>query len=500
MRTYLETAPRVELPEPFLQQLGQLADRQGVGLFVVGGFVRDLFLGISRKDIDFTVIGEALPFARFLAQHFRSKAVVYERFHTALVPIGEYRCEFVGTRREFYEPDSRKPIVKEGTLWDDLRRRDFTINAMAIALNKPFWGSLVDLFGGLRHLHQRYIQTPTDPLITFNEDPLRMLRAARFVAALNGILAQDAQRAMTMLASRIQIVSQERITEELLKLLATPHPGRGFLMLYESGLLQYVFPELHRLAGVELVQVGRQAYSHKDVFRHTLQVVDNIARQSENLWLRLAALLHDIGKSKTKHFVEGVGWTFHGHEEVGARMVERIFRRLKLPLQKLPYVQTLVRLHQRPQALVDEGVTDSAIRRLIVQAGDTLDDLFTLCRADITTRNPILAQQYLQNYDQLYRRIQEIQAQDSLRAFQSPVRGEEIMALCNLPPSPAVGYIKKALEEAILEGFLPNEYNAVKAYLIEHRDQLLSAALAYQEEFFRHQRRRRVGDPTASTE
>ncbi|GBD06649.1 Multifunctional CCA protein [bacterium HR21] len=499
VREYLEQAPRLELQEPFLRTLGKLADEQGVGLFVVGGFVRDYFLGKERKDIDFTVVGDALAFARFLARRFRSKAVIYERFHTALVPIGEYRCEFVGTRRETYEPESRKPQVEEGTLWDDLRRRDFTINAMAIALNEPYWGAFLDLFGGLRHLHQRYIQTPTDPSVTFNEDPLRMLRAARFVAALDGTLAEDARQAMEKLSSRIQIVSQERITEELLKLLQTPRPSKGFLVLFETGLLQYIFPELHRLAGVELVQVGNQAYGHKDVFRHTLQVLDNVAQHSEQVWLRLAALLHDIGKLKTKRFVEGVGWTFHGHEEVGARMVERLFRRMKLPLDKLPYVQTLVRLHQRPQALVDEGVTDSAIRRLIVQAGDALEDLFILCRADITTRNPVLARKYLKNYDALYQRILEVQEKDRLRAFQSPVRGDEIMALCNLPPSPAVGYIKKALEEAILDGIVPNDYDAVKAYLLEHKEQLLAEALAYQEEHFRRKRGQSTPKPEPSS-
>ncbi len=499
VQAYLEQAPRLELQDPFLHTLGSLADEHGVGLFVVGGFVRDYFLGKERKDMDFTVLGDAIGFARFLARRFHSKAVVYERFHTALVPIGEYRCEFVGTRRETYLPDSRKPIVEEGTLWDDLRRRDFTINAMAIALNEPYRGAFVDLFGGLRHLYERRIQTPTDPTVTFNEDPLRMLRAARFVAALDGTLAEDARQAMEKLASRIQIVSQERITEELLKLLQTPRPSKGLLLLYQTGLLQYVFPELHRLAGVELTYVGRKAYGHKDVFLHTLQVLDNVAQHSDNVWLRLAALLHDIGKPKTKRFVEGVGWTFHGHEEVGARMVERIFRRMKLPLDRLPYVQTLVRLHQRPQALVDEGVTDSAIRRLIVQAGDALEDLFLLCRADITTRNPALARAYLRNYDALYRRILEVQEKDRLRAFQSPVRGDEIMALCNLPPSPAVGYIKKALEDAILDGIIPNDYEAVKAYLLEHKERLCAEALAYQEEHFRRKRGQSATRPEPSS-
>jgi len=497
VRQYLEKAPRLELEEPFLRQLGKFADEHNVGLFVVGGFVRDFFLGQARKDMDFTVIGDAIAFARSVARRFHSKAVIYERFHTALVPIGDYRCEFVGTRRETYLPDSRKPLVEEGTLWDDLRRRDFTINSLAIALNAPYWGALVDLFGGLHDLEQRRIRTPADPRVTFNEDPLRMLRAARFVALLDGTLQEDARHAMTELASRIQIVSQERITEELLKILSTPRPSRGFLLLFETGLLQYVFPELHRLAGVELVQVGKQAYGHKDVLRHTLQVVDNVARHSDNVWLRLAALLHDIGKPKTKRFVEGVGWTFHGHEEVGARMVERIFRRLRLPLDHLPYVQTLVRLHQRPQALVDEGVTDSAIRRLIVQAGDALEDLFILCRADITTRNPVLARRYLSNYEALWRRIEEVQERDRLRAFQSPVRGDEIMALCNLPPSPAVGYIKKALEEAILDGILPNDYEAVKEYLLQNKERLLAEALAYQEEHFRRKRGRQQTTPSA---
>ncbi|MDT7923860.1 MAG: HD domain-containing protein [Chlorobiota bacterium] len=485
---YLERAPRLELADPLLHKLGTLADKEGIGLFVVGGYVRDLLLGSARKDMDFTVIGDAIAFARRVARRFRSKAVVYERFRTALVPIGEYRCEFVGTRTEVYEEHSRKPIVQEGTLWDDLRRRDFTINAMAIALNQPYWGALVDLFGGLQDLHQRYIRTPLDPWVTFNEDPLRMMRAARFVAALDGTLAEDARQAMTRLASRIQIVSQERVTEELLKILSTPHPGKGLLLLYQCGLLKFIFPELHQLAGVELVRQGPYAYGHKDVLRHTLQVLDNVAARSDKLWLRFAALVHDIGKARTKRFVEGVGWTFHGHEEVGARMLESIFRRMRLPMSELAYVQTLVRLHQRPQALVDEGVTDSAIRRLIVQAGDALEDLLLLCRADITTRNPELAQRFLANYDALERRILEVQERDRLRAFQSPVRGEEIMQLCGLPPSPAVGYIKKALERAILDGLVPNEHDAVRDYLLQNKERLLAEALAYQEERFRRHR------------
>ncbi len=482
------------IQEKLLNDIGALAESQGVALYVVGGYVRDFMRSargevVIRKDVDFTVVGDAVAFAREVASRFRSRAVVYERFRTAMVPLGEYQCEFVGTRKEEYEPHSRNPIVSEGTLEDDLRRRDFTVNAMAVALNnlgEHSFGELVDLFGGQDDMERKLLKTPIDPFLTFKDDPLRMMRAARFASQLGFMIDPIAMQAMTNLADRIRIISQERQTDELLKILASPRPSTGFKILFKTGLLQYVFPEVYALAGVDLVQenteVGRQEYRHKDVFYHTLQVVDNVAQMQDakaeevNVWLRFATLMHDIAKPKTKRFLPGVGWSFHGHEEVGARWQARLFRRLKLPLHHLDYVETLVRLHQRPMALVDEEVTDSAIRRLVVHAGEALEDLFTLCRADITTKNPALAQRYLKNYDLVYQKMLDVRERDALRAFQSPVRGEEIMELCGLQPSRAVGIIKIAIEEAILDGIIPNEYEAAKAYLLAHKDEWLVQA------------------------
>ncbi|MCS6809098.1 MAG: HD domain-containing protein [Bacteroidota bacterium] len=473
---------RIPLDDAVLQTVGTFADELGVEIYVVGGYVRDVLRSATRKDIDFTLVGDAVRFAQRLAQRMGSHAVVYERFRTALVPIrtseGLYHCEFVGTRREEYMPHSRKPIVKEGTLEEDLRRRDFTVNAMAVCLNQHRWGQLVDMFGGQRDMAEQILRTPLDPFTTFSDDPLRMMRAARFAAQLGFRVEETALAAMQAMAERISIISQERITDELLKILAAPKPSIGIDLLFKTGLLRYVFPELHELAGVELVHVEGHAYRHKDVLYHTLQVVDNVAAVSDNLWLRFATLMHDIAKPKTKRFITGVGWSFHGHEELGARWQDRIFRKLKLPLQHLKYVKTLVRLHQRPMALVDDEVTDSAIRRLIVQAeeaGDTaLNDLFILCRADITTKNPKRAETYLQNYDLVYQKTLVVRERDKLMAFQSPLRGEDIMRLCNLEPSRAVGVLKTAIETAILDGVIPNDADAARAYLLEHKDTLLT--------------------------
>ncbi len=467
---------KIELQDTILTQMGTLADKHGVRLYVVGGYVRDHFIGGDRMDIDFTVVGDALAFAGIVANHFHSKAVVYERFRTALVPVGDYKLEFVGTRKEEYLPESRKPIVTEGTLEDDLRRRDFTVNALAIALNHDNYGEFIDLFGGIADLNKGIIQTPLDPHITFSDDPLRMLRAARFSSRLQFTIPQEIINAIQEMASRITIISQERITDEFLKILATPKPSVGLKILYETGLMEHIFPEVHRLAGVDLVQVGEQEYAHKDVFFHTLQVVDNIALMTDNVWLRFATLMHDIAKPKTKKFIQGTGWSFHGHEEIGARWQKSIFRRMKLPMEHLPYVENIVRLHQRPMVLVDDGVTDSAVRRLAVAAGDSLEDLFTLCRADITTKNPKRAEKYLRNYDKVYQKIVDVRDRDNLRAFQSPVRGEEIMALCLLTPSRAVGYIKTAIEEAILDGIIPNEYDAAREYLLLNKNAWLEEA------------------------
>lgn len=466
----------IELHDTILQTIGNIADQHGIRLYVVGGYVRDYFIGDTVKDIDFTVVGDALYFADIVAAHFHSKAVIYERFRTALVPVGEYKLEFVGTRKEEYQADSRKPIVTEGTLLDDLRRRDFTINALAVGLNHDNYGEFIDIFGGIADIQAQVIRTPLDAHITFSDDPLRMLRAARFAARLGFRIPSDILLAIKEMAARITIISQERISDEFLKILAAPRPSIGLKILFETGLMEHIFPEVHRLAGVDLVQVGEQEYTHKDVFFHTLQVLDNVALMSDNIWLRFATLMHDIAKPKTKKFIKGTGWSFHGHEDIGARWQKNIFRRMKLPFEYLPYVETIVRLHQRPMALVDDGVTDSAVRRLAVTAGDALEDLFTLCKADITTKNPKKAEKYLRNYDKVFQKIIDVRERDNLRAFQSPVRGEEIMALCGLPPCRAVGFIKNAIEEAILDGIIPNEYDHAHQYLILHKEVWLKQA------------------------
>lgn len=464
---------RINITSPLLKAIAEVADRSDTSIFLVGGYVRDLLLGYAGTDIDITVEGSGPEFARVVAKAFGSHVVTFERFGTAMVPIDGHKVEFVGTRREEYVESSRKPLVKEGTLTDDLRRRDFTVNAMAVRIGGERIGEVVDLFDGLGDLDRHLLRTPLDPHTTYSDDPLRMMRAARFVSQLEFTLDPPSFQAIVDLRDRISIISQERISEELLKILATPRPSLGLAILFETGLLDLVFPEVARLAGVDLVTTGGIAYAHKDVFRHTLRVVDNIAQNTDNVWLRFAALMHDIAKPRTKRFREGIGWSFHGHDDMGARWQEKIFRRLKLPLKDHVYVEKLVRLHHRPMVLVEEGVTDSAIRRLVVDAGEDLDDLFTLCRADITSRDPRRVKRYLANYDRVIERIREVKEKDDLRAFQSPVRGEEIMELCGLPPSKSVGLLKAAIEEAILDGRISNNYEAARAYLLEVKDELL---------------------------
>ncbi|MBM4150184.1 MAG: HD domain-containing protein [Ignavibacteria bacterium] len=467
-----------DIPE-IIHDLAQLADRNGYSIYVVGGYVRDRILGIDSKDIDFTVVGDAIAFAHLVAESKHSKAVIYERFRTALVPVGEYLLEFVGTRKEEYKEQSRKPIVTEGTFEDDINRRDFTVNCLALSLQADSFGSIIDLHDGQSDLEKKLLRTPLDPVITFSDDPLRMMRAARFASKLECEVDPEAINAMKTMADRISIISQERISDEFINLLKTKKPSIGLNILHETGLLRYVFPELDSLSGIELIQVGDHGYAHKDVFLHTLQVLDNLCEMSDNVWLRFATLMHDIAKPKTKRFIEGIGWSFHGHEELGARWQSGIFRRMKLPLEHINYVETLVRLHQRPMVLVDDGVTDSAIRRLAVHAGDTLDDLFLLCKADITTKNSKKAERYLRNYEKVYQKILDVRERDHLRAFQSPVRGEEIMELCALQPSPAIGYIKHMIEEAILEGIIPNDHEEAKNLLLQKKDQWLEEAKHY---------------------
>lgn len=461
------------IKEKVLLDIADFASDQGVEIFLVGGSVRDMLLKRTSTDLDFTIIGDSVTFAKKLAQKFKTKAIVYERFRTALVPYINYKLEFVGTRKEVYENDSRNPIVFEGTLEDDLKRRDFTINSMALALNTSEAGKLIDLFGGKNDLKSKILRTPLDPYVTFSDDPLRMLRAARFASQLNFKIDKNCIDAIKQMAERIKIISQERITDEFLKILKSEKPSIGLMILFETGLLKFIFPELDQLAGVQFETDNGREIGHKDVFLHTLKVLDNVATKSENVWLRFAALTHDIAKPRTKKFIKGTGWTFWGHEELGAKMIPKIFHRMKLPLENLNYVEKIVRLHQRPMVLVGSEVTDSALRRLAFQAGETLEDLFTLCRSDITTNNPKLSAKYLDNYDKVAEKILQVQEKDKLREFQSPVRGEEIMSICNLNPSPAVGFIKKSIEEAILDGIISNDYDEAKKYLLDNKDKWL---------------------------
>ncbi len=456
---------KIDINVDIILQIAEIAWRENYEVYIVGGFVRDYFLNRPRTDYDFTVVGDALEFAQKVAKHFKVKPVVFERFGTAMVPLKDgLQLEFVGTRKEEYQPNSRKPIVTTGTLYDDIARRDFTINTLAASLNREELGKVINIFNGIEDLGQRLIRTPLDPEITFSDDPLRMMRAARFASQLNYNIHSDTLAAMKKMASRLKIISQERITNEFFKILESAQPSVGINILSETGLLSQFFPEFEQLKGVDIKTQQDKVFAHKDVFYHTLKVVDNIAPMTNNVWLRFAALLHDIGKPRTKRYIPQVGWTFHGHEEVGAKMVVKIFRNFKLPLEYQDYVQKLVRLHQRPMVLVDDGVTDSAIRRLAVNAGDALEDLFTLCKADITTKNPKLSEQYLKNYDAVLQKILEVQEKDKLREFQSPVRGEEIMQYCRLSPCKAVGIIKSNIEEAILDGIIPNEYEDANKY------------------------------------
>jgi len=455
---------------PIVSTITEAAKENGIEVFMVGGVVRDLILKRERSDLDFLVIGDSLKFAEKVANKLGiQKVTKFRNFGTAHFIYQNYDIEFVGARKESYNRDSRKPIVEDGTFEDDIKRRDFTINAMAISLNEKNFGELIDIFNGYNDLQNKLIKTPLDPFQTFDDDPLRIMRAFRFAAQLEFQVDESIMKAAKEMKERLRIVSQERITDEFLKILSAPKPSIGLKLLYDSEVLQVIFPEIHNLAGVD----QRQDYHHKDVFLHTLIVVDNISQATENLWLRFAALVHDIAKPQTKKFVEGIGWTFHGHEELGARMMKNIFHRMKLPMNKLEYVEKLVRLHLRPIALAKEEVTDSAIRRLIVQAGDDLQDLITLCRADITSKNPQKVEKYLANYEAVMQKVLEVQEKDRLRAFQSPVRGDEIMKICNLKPSKKVGEIKKAIEEAILDGVIENSHEAALEYLMKIKDDFL---------------------------
>lgn len=448
----------------------EVASEINTQIYVVGGYVRDLILDRKLEDVDILVIGDGLEFAKILSQKLGVKKVDYfKTFGTAHFFYKDIDLEFVGARKESYSSDSRNPEVEMGTFDDDINRRDFTINTLAISLNKNNFGEMIDTFGGLNDIESKLIKTPLNPIETFNDDPLRILRAFRFASQLDFQLDESLVKASTKLASRLEIISQERITEEFFKILSSPKPSIGLKLLFYSGVMKYIFPEVAELGGVE----QRNDFHHKDVFLHTCQVVDNIAKVSDNVWLRFAGLMHDIAKPPTKRFDEKVGWTFHGHEEKGARWMKYIFKRMKLPFSKLEYVRTLVRLHLRPIALISDDVTDSAIRRFIVSLGEDLEDMITLCRADITSKNPKKVTRYLSNYDKVMEKVRDVKERDKLREFQSPVRGEEIMKICNIPPSKKVGEIKTAIEEAILDGEIGNNYEEALKYLIKIKDEFV---------------------------
>ena len=454
----------------FLSAASEIASDLSIQVFIIGGFVRDLIINREISEIDFLVLGNGVEFAERYAEKLVVKNIsVFRNFGTAHFRHEDYDLEFVGARKESYNRDSRKPEVFTGSFLDDINRRDFTINTLAISLNKEDYGELIDTYEGIKDLENKLIKTPVDPLITFDDDPLRIMRAFRFASQLNFRVDESITIAANQLKERLKIVSQERITDEFLKILSSEGPSIGMIHMYKTGVLEVIFPELANLAGVD----QRKDFHHKDVFFHTCKVMENISKMTDNIWLRFAALVHDIAKPQTKKFVEDIGWTFHGHEELGARMIKPIFKRMKLPFNKIEYVEKLVRLHLRPIALAKEEVTDSAIRRLIVSSGEDLGDLILLCRADITSKNQDKVNRYLENYERVMKKVWEIEDKDKLRSFQSPVNGEEIMRICNLTPSRKVGEIKSAIEEAILDGKIGNNYEEALGYLMEIKGSFL---------------------------
>ena len=455
------------LTNPIFRIISQVADAMQLQAFVIGGFVRDLLLKRDNKqDIDIVVLGSGIDFAHQVAGKLDGEVPVkfFKNFGTAMLNFHGWKIEFVGARKESYRLNSRKPIVEGGTLEDDQNRRDFTINAMAIDLTPGQYGRLLDPFNGIQDLHDKIIRTPLDPDITFSDDPLRMMRAIRFATQLHFTIEPTCFEAIGRNAERISIVSMERVIDEFNLIIQADLPSKGFRMMDETGLLKIIFPEFCELKGAEIIE-GK---GHKDNFTHTLAVLDNVASVSDNLWLRWAAILHDIAKPLTKKFIQGTGWTFHAHEFRGAKMVPHIFRKLKLPLNdKMKYVEKLVLLHLRPIVLAEEVVTDSAVRRLLFEAGDDIDDLMLLCNADITSKNPAKVKRFISNFNVVRHKLKEIEEKDKLRNWQPPITGQVIMDAFGIPPSKSVGIIKDAITEAILEGIIPNDYSAAYQLMLE---------------------------------
>jgi poly(A) polymerase len=452
-----------------IRLVADISQEKNISTYVVGGFVRDYLLERPCKDIDFVTIGSGIDLAQEVGKKSNSKVNIFKNFGTAMLKIGDYDLEFVGARKESYTRDSRKPIVENGTLQDDQNRRDFTINAMAISLNKENYGELVDPFNGISDLENKIIRTPLDADITYSDDPLRMMRAIRFASQLNFQIEKDSFESIKRNKERIKIISQERVIDELNKIILSPIPSIGFNYLFDSGLIQIIFPEMAKLHGVEKIN----GHAHKDNFYHTLQVLDNIAPNTDNLYLRWAAILHDIAKPPTKRYSPEHGWTFHGHEDLGSRMVPGIFQRLKLPLDhKMKYVQKLVFLHLRPIALTMEHITDSAVRRLLYEVGEDLEDLMTLCEADITTKNKAKEERYLQRFQKVRAFVREVEERDKLRNWQPPITGEIIMETFGIQPCREVGDIKNAIREGILDGEIKNDYDEAFKFMLNLGEKL----------------------------
>ncbi len=459
------------LKEDIFKLISECADELGLEAYVIGGYVRDVLLKRPTKDIDVVAIGKGIDLAKQLHKKLSNEAhiSIFKNYGTAQVKYKDLEIEFVGARKESYSHDSRNPIVEDGTLQDDQNRRDFTINALAIGLSKNNYGKLLDPFNGVQDLENKIIRTPLEPEITYSDDPLRMMRAIRFSTQLNFTIEQNSLDAISKQKERIAIISKERISDELNKIILAQTPSDGFKLLFDTGLLHLIFPEMVKLQGTETIN----GLSHKDNFYHTLEVLDNVAKKSNDIWLRWAAILHDIAKPATKRFEEGHGFTFHGHEDKGARMVPKIFTNLKLPLnEKMKFVQKLVLLHLRPIVLAKTEITDSAVRRVLFEAGDDVEDLMALCEADITTKNPNKVKRYLQNFELVRKKMVEIEEKDKVRNWQPPVSGEEIMQLFNLAPGREVGILKNALREAILDGVIPNDHEAAKQFLVEKHKNL----------------------------